>query len=116
MNPGFEREENYWTDLRGYCLAPGCRRLILPGTGIVCANFFIKRGNFARCKGAWCAGCYTDTTGLYRVREVLDDDGDVLKRKLVKLDEERFLVGRNGDRLRLGGGLATTCSRKTVFK
>ena len=93
------RELNYWTDLHGYCSAPGCRKYIPAGTGVVCANYLVKRGSFPKCKGAWCAGCYKDTSGLFRVREVVDDDGMLLKRKLTKLEKDRFLVARSGDHL-----------------
>jgi hypothetical protein len=71
---------------------------VTANSGVICANYLHLHGDFADCKGAWCARCYTHSTDRFRIRETLDDDG----KELVDHpggEEMCFLQARPGDRL-----------------
>ena len=65
---------------------------------MICASYSHLRGDFADCKGVWCARCYTHSVDKFRIREMLGNDGEEL------VDhpgdkEMRFLQARPGDHL-----------------
>jgi hypothetical protein len=66
--------------------------------GIFCANYWAKRGHWARCEGVWCGRCFeTMADDDFPIRIPLDDGGQPIF--LDAKDEGRFVTARDGDHL-----------------
>jgi hypothetical protein len=66
--------------------------------GIFCANYWAKRGHWARCEGLWCGSCFeTMADEDFPIRIPLDDRGQPIF--LDAKDEGRFVTARDGDHL-----------------
>ena len=97
----------YLTTLGNYGIHPGfanwqgfcdeCGAMVKVPKGIFCGNFAHPRGVWPACRKAWCGRCYkADPTLTFQIAKPENDRGNVWQKKE---DEERFLIGRNGDSL-----------------
>jgi hypothetical protein len=93
---GFPIEVNYWTNFDGLCQRALCRRYLRAEDGLLCANFYSTRRDFAPCLGAWCPDCYVCTGHIdFPIKRQVDQDGvDITA---APSDESRFKVARAGD-------------------
>lgn len=95
MSLGGYEEPPCWNALRGVCVI--CRRLLVDGDGLFCANYSSRRGIWTPCQQAWCGPCYTITDGGIFPIALPEDEGGLI---LDDLDEKgRYLCARNGDNL-----------------
>jgi hypothetical protein len=79
-----------WWKSEGICLV--CLKRVTYKSGIICANYGQTRGRFQRCRGAWCAECFTShELDCFEVKLPRDFNGASLA--------ERFKVARAGDHL-----------------
>ena len=65
--------------------------------GIFCGNYVFTRNPWPPCHQVWCGRCYKVASNLkFHITQPQNDQGVVFKRKV---DEKRFVVGRDGDSL-----------------
>jgi hypothetical protein len=84
-----------WSQWKGRC--GSCRRLLVDGGGVFCANFSSPRAHWPPCQQAWCGKCYTLLdSGEFKVAVPKDADGIVV---IENKDKMRYLEARDGDHL-----------------
>ena len=66
--------------------------------GILCGNYWVKRGNFDPCKGFWCPGCFTAREDWFPIKQAFDMDKEGMI-AVDSRDKNRFMVARAGDHL-----------------
>ena len=88
-----------WINSRGFCSAHGCFKLVTATSGVMCGNYSLQRGSFSDCEGSWCSGCYRLDGEAFRIRETIDDDGNVLEDMPAVEEANRFVTARPGDHL-----------------
>lgn len=89
------RRNSSWARWKGVCMK--CKKKLTDPMGeIFCANFGTKRGEFEKCKSAWCPSCYESPEELEFPRvELVDEEG----LELPQVDSDMFLCARAGDTL-----------------
>lgn len=87
------RAPTLWHKWKGTCGT--CRRLLLDGAGLFCANFCFKQNHWMPCQQAQCGPCYKAIdTREFPICLPKDEDGQITTNEA---DATHYLQVRNGD-------------------